>query len=384
MKYTSSGSACRVEINKKQRVIYKSAHKLNQGIENGHDKLLNEALFIKKQAKNNNFYPRVLDVTYKNEDLVVEYEYLFDGVTLADLIFDDNLSQAYIDNSLEFVINRLFNEYYIPKGIVPDDGYLNVCYFNRLRRRMDVTLELIETEFGGWIRLKDAILNGVVLNGSYYPGIYEYLNYLERDTKLHEILMINRNYESHHDLIPENIVVNATGKLNRIAGFKLIDPRGEFETGENNRHYVYDMGKMFFGLDCYGLFRKGFFNNDFSHFSLKANEGNDYVLMFNNASVTVKHLIDSQKTLWNVLGRLRAEFSSDWEKRKLQYLFSFSFMYLPDIPCRIIAEKEEMLAIAFYTRGMMIMRNFMIAAYGRDPLSSNATSEVDLWPMRGV
>ncbi|MDR3587612.1 MAG: hypothetical protein P4L59_20210 [Desulfosporosinus sp.] len=365
-------------------MVYKRVHKLNQGIENGHDKLLNEALFMQQQAKKSNFYPRVIDVRYEKEDLVVECEFLYDGVTLVDVIFNEDLPQLYIDNSLEYVIKQLFDKYYVAKSTVPDKDYIFKCYFERLRRRMDVSLELIDTQFRDWVHLKDAILNGISINGSYYPGIYEYINYLEQDKNLHEILMIDQNYESHHDLIPENIVVNKVEGLNRIAEFKLIDPRGEMETGENSRHYLYDMGKMLFGLDCYGLFRKGFLINDFSHFYFVADKGNNYTLTFNRNSVTIQHLMESQKTWWRLMQKLPDEFSDNWGKRSLQYLFSFAFMYLPDIPCRIIDEKNEMLALSFYTRGMMIMRIFMSKAYGKDPLSLKEVSEVELWPMQGV
>ena len=372
---TASGSACNVIVDRENRRVWKRVNRHNQGVENGHDKLWHEAEFVMQQNLMNEFYPLVKDVCYQDENLVVEYEYLFQGLTMADLIFDSRFSSSYLKQSLENIAHALFSSFYVKAGLPPNLTYLDNRYFGRLRRRVERSLELIHTDFQGWTRLKAALTQGVFINKAYYPPIMDYLDYLLGDNQLQRQIMIHNCYNAHHDLIPENIMVDVEENFSAIRGFRLIDPRGDAETGVANRHPMYDMGKMLFGLDCYGLFRRAVQKQDFSNFQYIYHGENRYTLLFHTDRPIVKRLIYCQH-LWMDL--LREYAGVDWPRKQKQYAFAFAFMYHPDIPCRIVAEQNEDLCLLFYLRGMMVLRYCLQIIYGRDPLVENCESAI-LW-----
>jgi hypothetical protein len=372
---TTSGSACRVTVDKENRRIWKSVNRHNQGIENGHDKLWHEAEFIMHQNLINEYYPLVKDIHYEDEDLVVEYEYLFQGLTMADLIFDSRFSISFLKQSLENIAHALFNSFYVKTRLSPNPEYLYNCYFDRLRRRIDRSLELIHTDFQEWTRLKTALTQGIFINETYYPPIADYLDYLLSDNQLQQQIMIHNCYNAHHDLIPENIMVDVQDGLTAIRGFRLIDPRGDAETGLTNRHPMYDMGKMLFGLDCYGLFRRAMQKQDFSNFKYFCHSENRYTLVFHTDHLIVQRLMYCQH-LWMDL--LKKQAGNDWLRKQKQYALAFAFMYHPDIPCRIIAEQNEDLCLLFYLRGMMVLRYCLKIIFGRDPLTNDFEPAI-LW-----
>lgn len=66
----------------------------------------------------------------------------------------------------------------------------------------------------------------------------------------------------------------------------------------------------------------------------------------------------------------------------MQLLFSFACMYIPDVPCRIIDEQNEDLALAFYARGCMIMHKLFLHIYREDMFSSDRDGcQFEMWPM---
>ncbi len=371
----ASGSACSVTVDRANRRVLKFVSRYNQGIENGHDKLWHEAEFIMQQNLINEYYPRINDVRYQGEYLVVEYEYLFQGITLADLIFDSRFSNSFLKQSLRKIAHDLFNNFYVKKELPPNPTYLYDCYFDRLKRRINRSLELINTDFTNWSRLRAALTQGIFINEAYYPPITDYLEYLMADSQLQRQIMIHNCYNAHHDLIPENIMVDVQEGLAAIHAFRLIDPRGDAETGLTNRHPMYDMGKMFFGLDCYSLFRRAMLKQDFSDFEYICHGENNYTLVYRTESPVVQRLMYCQH-LWMDL--LKEQAGNAWPRKQKQYAFAFAFMYHPDIPCRIVAEQNEDLCILFYLRGMMVLRYCLQILYGRDPLSEDSRPFI-LW-----
>lgn len=372
---TVSGSACSVTVDREKRRVWKCVNRHNQGIENGHDKLWHEAEFIKRQNRTGKYYPDIKNIYYQGENLVVEYEYLFQGLTLADLVFDTQFPCSFLQQCLENIAHDLFCNFYTKVRLPPSRTYLDDCYFNRFRRRIDRSLELIRTNFQAWTRLKVVLTQGIYINRVYYPPIADYLDYLAGDHQLRNQIMIRNCYNTHHDLIPENIMVDVQENPLSIRSFRLIDPRGDAETGLTNRHPMYDMGKMLFGFDCYGLFRRAIQNQDFSCFQYICHDEDQYALLFRTDHPIVQRLMYCQR-LW--IDLLKEQAGSDWTRKQKQYIFAFAFMYHPDIPCRIIAEQNEDLCLLFYLRGMMVLRYCLQIIYGKDPLVENCESTI-LW-----
>lgn len=373
-----SGSACQIAANKRNRTVFKTAYKFNQGIENGHDKLWYEANYIKQQNILNNYYPLVKSIQYCGDDLVVEYEFLFQGLNLADLIFDERYSLSFLKRSIEYIADELFYKFYVRKEVLPNPGYLHYCYFERIERRLNRVQELILSDPPKWNKLNAAITSGVYINGFYYPPVRAYLNYLKNDITLQEQIKICHCYNTHHDLTPENIMVDVKTGINRINAFRLIDPRSEVETGLDNRHLMYDMGKMLFGLDFYSLYRRGTKEQMPAHFTYKFCGANRYTLVFQHKSSIVQRLIYCQQ-LWIEL--LKKTAGTDWDIKCKQYFFAFAFMYHPSLPWSMIIEKDENKCMLLFLRGMLVFRYCMSILYGYDPLSDKS-EKIQLWPMK--
>lgn len=374
----TGGSACRVTVDSAKGIVCKRVYYRDQGIENGHDKLLYEYAYLKRMNRENDFFPRVLGCHYTDGFLNVELEYLFEGESLADLIFDETVGEAYIRNSVVFVLQELFRTFYRKQDVPPNPAYWRDCYIARTRRRMERSLSLIRQRFPEWRTLKDCIVNGMEVNGIFYAGIGQYLSFLERDKNLWDRLKINATYRTHHDLIPENILIRRGAE--RVCEWKLIDPRGDGETGKENRHYLYDMGKMMFGLDCYGLFRRAYRDGG-RDFCFERQSDGGFTLVFDSRSAAVAHLIAAQETFLETFLRLHAQ--AEGGEGRLKLLFAAAFMYLPDIPCRMIDEQSEELALAFYARGCMSLHRCFLYAFGEDVLSSDRDGrQCEIWPMR--
>lgn len=375
----TGGSACKVTVDRAKGIVRKSVYYRDQGIENGHDKLLYEYEYLKRMNRENDLFPQVRGCYYTDGYLHVEMEYLYDGESLADIVVDESVTETYVGKSIVCVMEELFRVFYIKQDTPPGPAYWQDCYIERTQRRMERSLTLIRHRFPEWRTLESCIENGMEINGISYAAIGHYLTFLRRDEKIWERLKIDATFCTHHDLIPENILVRRGSES--ICEFRLIDPRGDGETGKNNRHYLYDMGKMLFGLDCYGLFRRAYRAQRFADFRFDRKTDGGFTLVFNRKSVTVERLIAAQEVFVETFLRLHRKAAGDESEGMLMLLFSAAFMYLPDVPCRMIDEQKEELALAFYARGCMTLHRFFLYAYGKDILSSDPDGECfRFWP----
>lgn len=377
MKSYISGSACEVFVDHHDRKVIKRVHYTNEGIENGHQKLSHEIRYLKQMNRECTLFPRLLSTYYENDYLYMALEYLFDGESLADLIFDDNVDSNYVNHSIDYIMARLFDEFYINRFTEINPNYWDDCYLRRTIRRLDVSLELIREKYPHWTELQNCIQSGVCINGIRYPSVYRYIDYLYAHMEQIDQLHPCTTCRSHHDLIPENILIQRGDTC--VSDFKMIDPRGESETGLNNRHFIYDMGKMLFGLDCYGLFRRAYHKDRFDSFRFTRTAPRSYSLIYNEQSPTVQKLINAQKAFLNAYTRCHKDAAGN---SYLQLMLSAACMYIPDIPCRIIDEQMEELCIAFYARGCMFLHELMLALYSIDELSSDIDgSQYMRWPL---
>lgn len=380
IKNYQSGSACEVFIEKENKKVIKRVHYTNEGIENGHNKLVHEINYIKQMNKECNLFPNILSSYYKDDYLYAEIEYLFNGECFTDLIFDKNIKKEYLDKSLEKIMITLMKEYYIKLDSKINLNYWDDCYINRTIRRLNISIDMIKEKNINMNKLKKCILNGITVNGIYYASAYKYMDYLKSHKEYYNYIQPNNTYRSHHDLISENILIKR-GK-NSISDFKMIDPRGESETGKENRHFIYDMGKMLFGLDCYGLFRKAYHENNFENFKFENISDRNYKLTYNVDSFIVNNLMYLQEIFLDYFYKYYTKLVSENENIELQLMFSAACMYIPDIPCRMIDEKIEELCIIFYARGSMFLHELMLKIYGRDELSSDIDGKLyKHWPI---
>ena len=93
MKSYKSGSACEVFVDSENKKVIKRVYYTNEGIKNGHTKLLHEINYLKQMNNECNFFPKVLSTYYNDNYLYTEIEYLFNGESFADLIFDDSVEE---------------------------------------------------------------------------------------------------------------------------------------------------------------------------------------------------------------------------------------------------------------------------------------------------
>lgn len=384
--FHTSGSVCSIDIDRDNGILVKKVRHFNQGVENGHDKLLYEALEIRNSPVPQ-FYPRIIEIGCQNDELRVTMEYLYNGTTFADLLRNPLTPQDYINSSLTFVLDTLFTDFYIPTHQIPSGDLIRVSYIDRLLRRLETSLKILSSKRLTWNRYQRALFNGVCLNGQFYPSIYKYIQYFNSDVPLLQELSVLETYNSHHDLIPGNILVELSQTDSKISRFKLIDPRGQLETGADVRHFMYDLGKLMFGLDCYDLFRSSSREDFRNNYKLTCTPGgsvDEYTLLFDSKDEVIAHYRETQTFFASQREKLFAKICSTTEearKHELQCLFAQAFMYHPDIPCRMIDECSEDMALCFHFRGLMLMRQFLDKVYGRDPLRDpNDTSSVELWP----
>lgn len=388
--FLMSGSCCDIVVNSPEELI-KKINKSVSGVDNGFKKFYYEIQHVNNESKMfPELYPKILEIRDTPLEYSVKYEFCYCGKTLADLLRNNFYSHSFINKSLEFVINKLFHDYYsISRNSKPNEDYINICYPNRIEQRLDVVRnEEFIKNYGCSDKLIKMMDKGVYINGQYYPSIYKYTDYIKKDKELKKLLNINHNTYSHHDLIPANIVVDTSGNSRHISAFRFIDPRGEQETGVGVRHFMYDMGKMLVGLDTLDIFR--IFNGKIEKklYQLDCLGEKDGVLQFQMGfdlkDSIIKNYKEGSAAFWDIMKK--HHYFSDLvgeteENLRLKYLFSFAHMFHPDIPCRIIFEREEEIPVGMYLRGLMVYRTFMDYAYGMDPLREATNHEkVEMWP----
>ena len=355
------GSACDLKIDKVNRTVTKSVSIQNEGINNGYTKLIAEAQhMVNSNNKGEYFYPKVYFLSEIDGNLVCIMEYLFSGINFADLLKNKVVSQDYIEKSLSFILRVLFKDfYYVQENIDPNPNYILHNYINRAKERFKLTLKFCESK--NYMTLSDVIKNGMVLNGIYYPSYFKYLEVITNDSILLNKLSINYNTNSHHDLIPSNIMVECGDDC--VSNFALIDPRGEAETGVFNRHFMYDMGKLFFGLSGFDLIRDMFDNDDRSIGYYNCQRYDDIYnidFAFNTDNFIVKKYMSAYDSTLNFFKNSKF----DYANCKRMFLFAETCNFVADIPCRLNNNDCEEIGICFYLRAVETMSNFIEHEYG--------------------
>ena len=366
------GSASDIEIDTKERIVKKKISLENEGISNGYTKLFYEMKhMIDFNKRVYDIYPNVYSIKDIDNNLVCTMEYLYDGINFSDLIKDDNISIDTIKKSLNFVLDGLFSNIYLTK----DNVEVNPCYIfdnyiNRAKTRLDVTLNLCKNK--GYDSLREIIKNGVILNGIKYPSYYKYLEFIMKDNELLDRLSIKYNTESHQDLIFSNIMVDYNTLNNCIDDFKLIDPRGELETGASNRHFMYDVGKMLFCVNGFDLIRMMFednVNNIGSYYAYYDSKHYNIEFEFNDDNVIIKKYNATYEAILEYFKNNKYECFDSLElldNYEVKFLFAESINFIADVACRVNNDNKEEIAMCFYLRGIKTMSDFFVKVYGKD------------------
>ena len=364
------GSVCHVKYDKRNKCIQKDVEINNEGINNGYSKLFYEAKHMQQYNSANNvkLYPEIYEIKGSGNKLVVKMEYLFNGVTLTDLLFNNLVGRKYIKNSLSNIIDKLFNELYLKKkNIIPNKDYLNINYFDRLSSRIEETKKILRKR-NDYVKLKSALIDGIYIDNVFYPSVSEYNDFLRKNFIALNKLSILNCTESHQDLIPSNIIVDFDLDKQSINGFKLVDPRGEGDTGQDNRHFTYDMGKLLFGLSGFEIFRR---KNKKDYYSLECDKKTDvYNYRFNiKQDISINKLNYAREILLKKLEKNKYEYFESInlvETYKEKILFAEAYCFFADIPCRLIDKEDEDTLLCFYIRGMQCLTKFMEMIYGED------------------
>lgn len=313
-------------------------------------------------------YPEIYEIKEKNGRLIVEMEYLYQGITLTDLLLNEQIGSKFINNSLSKIIDVLFQRMYLnKKNIVPREDYLEINYFERVASRIDKVTKILKKN-DNYPRIKSAIRDGIYLNNKYYPSIIEYNNFLKNDIKARRILMISSCTESHQDLIPSNIVMDYDGLGIKVNNFKLIDPRGEGDTGLDTRHFTYDLGKLLFGLNGFELFRRNELKDNYVLLSELIDNIYHYKFMIKDNYLTNKLKMARKLVLKQLEDNKYKYFDSiDLTKTyKEKIIFAEAYCFFADIPCRLINGDDEEVLLSFYLRGMECLSEFMKLLYGKE------------------
>lgn len=364
--FLAGGSVCAKRIS--GNVIVKCCNINYEGIDNGYHKLFHEVEHIKKSNINNEkLYPNVVYERHNNDFYEVGYEFMYKGLTFADVIENGELNLQYAERSLEYIFSQLVDKLYTNRQMMkPDENYLDRFFFDRMYQRLDKTIELCNKK-NICPELVDAIINGFTLNGEHYNSIYAYLDTLGADKELMGKLQIQCSTKSHHDLIPSNILVEM-GECS-VVDFRLIDPRGEIETGSNNRNIMYDIGKLLFGIGRYDIirFHNGKTNTKVYQFE-KVLTGNsiDYTLYYNRERGNIVEKCDILRERLLSLLSIELEEKVAEKNLVLKAFFSEFAMYISDIPCRIVDEESEEMCMMFLFQGVLQMKGFFEVAYGKD------------------
>jgi len=366
----NGGSVCHVNYDKTNRCIHKEVNINNEGINNGYSKLFYEAKHMQQYNLLNKykFYPDIYEIKEKNQKLVVKMEYLYQGLTLTDLLLNKNIGNKFIKNSLSNIIDKLFSDlYFTKKNVFPNNNYLNINYFDRLNNRLETVLKILRKN-NNYPRIKSAIQDGIYLNNKYYPTVLEYNRFLQKDKGALQKLIINNCTESHQDLIPSNIVVDYNNQLTEITNFKLIDPRGEGDTGLDTRHFTYDIGKLLFGLNGFELFRRLNLRKNYSLSSEHINNIYHYKFKINSNILTDKFMKARNTVLKKIEDNKYKYFDSInlIETYKEKILLAEAYCFFADLPCRLINGDDEEVLLCFYLRGIECLTEVMNLLYGKD------------------
>lgn len=366
----NGGSVAEVIYDKSSHCIQKNVSINNEGINNGYSKLFYEVKHMQQYNLKNQrkLYPKIYEITEKNQQLVVKMEYLYQGLTLTDLIFKEHIGCKFINKSINNIIDSLFNELYLnKKNIIPNSNYLEINYFDRIATRIDKVNKMLRKS-NKYLKIKSAIRDGIYLNGKYYPSILEYNNFLRNDKLAKKVLMPCGCTESHHDLIPSNIMVNYNLKQPEICDFKLIDPRGDGDTGIDTRHFTYDLGKLLFGFNGFELFRRVSFRKNYTltfyekdnifHYQFKIVDGPLTNKLENARKCVLKQLEENKYKYFDSINLI--------ETYREKILLAEAYCFFADIPCRLINGDDEEVLLCFYLKGMECLTEFMKLLYGRD------------------
>lgn len=359
-------------------VISKEIEKNNEGVENGATKLLNEASHIIRANKSNTpikgLYAHCFGFEQKKNKIYAYFKFYWDGQTMGDLLRNIKIDFNTYERAEQFLFKILFRNFYKNRKIPVADDYWEKMFFDRIARRIKVTKHLIsgdptiKVEFNV---LKKSIENGFYLNDKFYSPIQKYLDILRTNKKF--IKSINPAYaqETHQDLNVNDVVVHFSRPSNKITEFKLIDPRGNNETGPRYRHFYYDAGKWMFvndGLDIYRLHNKELFKRYGESLTLNYSEDSiipRFYFRINENHPIVNRYKKARSRFISMLESLTefAWFKQDHPNWVKAINLSEACMYIPDVPCRIITDSHNnpKIAIAAYLRGVELLDRFINA-----------------------
>lgn len=370
--YEMGGSCCDKHVDRENQIFIKEIRKNVEGVANGFKKFYYEIKHMQK-CKNHELFPKILFIIDTEEWYKVGMEYCYNGCTLLDLLRNSNVKMEYYKESVEFILESLFTNYYsIRKMSTPNMAYLDVCYFDRIVTRLNEIDKLdVTNNYHFSNTLSRMMREKIIINGEEYAPLKDYIEFLRNDLELREKLMIRHNTESHHDLCPLNILVDYKQSQEFIHDFRLIDPRGESETGIDVRNCMYDMGKFLLGLDLFDIFRifNGKIEPKVYEFNLNREGTISISFSLKDGNIIAERYKVAYKEFWRFMDK-KNYYSEivDEDYCKLKYLFSFAMMYHSDIPCRILYEKDEEMALLMYMRGMMLIKEFLIYYYKKDIL----------------
>lgn len=384
--YHMGGSCCsqRLMTYDGKVCLVKEIRKDVQGVENGFDKFYHEIQHMIKYA-HTGLFPEIYKIVDTADTYTAIMEYCYCGMTLSDLIRNESVElQCFKDgfrHIMTDIIKRLYTKHY---EVLPPRDYLEQCYYCRVEDRIGrVIEENMPGRYGFSDVLSRIIKNGCHINGEYYPPVFEYIKFMRSSRQLAKLLKIHFSCHVHYDLCPTNILVDYCFDENRIRDFCLIDVRGEGDTGPEKRHYIYDMGKMLLGLDAFDLFR--IFNGREGTTSYAYHVDRDDKIVsidfaFLNGGMA-KRYRDAQQFFWDFFENnayFQDIMQDSAENLRAKFLFSQSMMYHPDVPCRIIYEQNEELAILMFMRGLMLMRFFLESVLGQDPVGK-FNGRINIW-----
>ena len=384
-RYATGGSCCRLDLVERDGVlcVAKRVRRDVEGVENGCAKLMSEIRHM-KDYESFGLFPRIYESGFAGEEYFAIMERCFDGATLSDLIRNAFVPERVFEESFEMIMRSLLKRLYSRRyATPPDPDYLARHYYDRAIRRTKMVYEngMLE-KYGFSDLLKKASLNGCVINGEYYPSVFEYVDFMRRNRELNDALAVHFVCHSHHDLCPMNIVIDYDVGAEKTRDFRLIDVRGESETGVGARHYMYDMGKALFGLDSFDLFRVFNGRVDAASYEAEIRDGErpqiEFAFLPRGIASRSRNAV---RAFWRFFER--NDFFSETlgdspERLRWKFLFSQSFMFHPDVPCRILKDHDEEEAVLMHARGLVLMRRFLETFFGRDPVGKFRT-RVDVW-----
>ena len=356
-------------------IISKEIEKTNQGVENGANKLINEAHHVitanMPNSKIKNLFAHCYGVFETGSNISAQFKFYWSGRTMGDLLRSKEVSLEVYRDSESLVFKTLFFKFYSENYQNKKADYWEKMFFRRIERRLKTINDLIEHDNNHKKRfniLRKVVSNGCVINDKNFFPISYYLKILRSSKKLINKLVPFSAQESHQDLNLNDIVVDFSEGEKRIKNFRLIDPRGVGEIPLSYRHFYYDGGKWLFvldGLDIYRLYNKPLFKKFGDSLLVKFKDKNkpEFLFELNEGHLIVKRYMDARRSFINSLRSL-PEFNDfklqnpNWFKA---ILLSEACMYIPDVPCRMISDAyyDETIAIASYLRGIQLLDKFV-------------------------